>query len=141
MPQGKRRRAATLRWEKRGGGVGASKENLKSKTKSKAKSKAKMAAAAAAAANKMITPVGAVSCNNPYSFVVQVLGDLHINPRKMEDYNVGQEHVLRIVNNARDRLGLANGGDGGAASSSLVSCGMVIISLGDLGKSKNCNHM
>mmetsp|Transcript_15429 Transcript_15429/g.26057 ORF Transcript_15429/g.26057 Transcript_15429/m.26057 type:complete len:102 (-) Transcript_15429:1678-1983(-) len=26
---------------------------------------------------------------DPYSFIVPILGDLHIDPRKMEDYSIG----------------------------------------------------
>lgn len=56
-------------------------------------------------------------------FVVGVLGDLHIDPRKMEDYEIGRSHFLPILEEAKARHGNA-----------------AIVSLGDLGESKNCDH-
>mmetsp|Transcript_5592 Transcript_5592/g.9521 ORF Transcript_5592/g.9521 Transcript_5592/m.9521 type:complete len:581 (+) Transcript_5592:60-1802(+) len=56
-------------------------------------------------------------------YVVAVLGDLHIDPRKLEDYETGRSHFLPI-------LGEAKAGGKGAS----------IVSLGDLGESKNCGH-
>ncbi|KAL3800958.1 hypothetical protein ACHAW5_006691 [Stephanodiscus triporus] len=56
-------------------------------------------------------------------FVVGVLGDLHIDPRKMEDYAVGRAHFEAIFAQAKS--------DGK---------GVAIVSLGDLGESKNCGH-
>jgi hypothetical protein len=118
----------------------STKKTKKSKTKTKTKTAA-AAAAAAAAANETTVSVGAASRDDPYSFVVPVLGDLHIDPRKMEDYGVGREHVLRIVDDARAKFGLLDD-DGGDASSSSSSGGggVAVISLGDLGESKNCDH-
>lgn len=52
-------------------------------------------------------------------FLVGVVGDLHMDPRKMEDYLVGRDHWLRIFDEA--------------------SCqdNMALVSLGDLGESKS----
>jgi len=56
-------------------------------------------------------------------YVVAVLGDLHIDPRKMEDYGTGRSHFLPIFDEAKS--------DGKGVS---------VVSLGDLGESKNCDH-
>ena len=56
-------------------------------------------------------------------FVVGVLGDLHIDPRKMEDYETGRSHLIPILEEAKAKHGNA-----------------AIVSLGDLGESKNCDH-
>ena len=56
-------------------------------------------------------------------FVVGILGDLHIDPRKMEDYGVGRSHFEPIFLEAKS--------DGK---------GVALVSLGDLGESKNCGH-
>ena len=56
-------------------------------------------------------------------YVVGILGDLHIDPRKMEDYAIGKGHFESIFNQAKS--------DGK---------GVAIVSLGDLGESKNCGH-
>lgn len=56
-------------------------------------------------------------------FVVGVLGDLHIDPRKMDDYDIGRQHWDKIFGEAR------------AAGISTA-----LVSLGDLGESKNCDH-
>ena len=56
-------------------------------------------------------------------YVVGILGDLHIDPRKMEDYAIGKAHFESIFNQAKS--------DGK---------GVAIVSLGDLGESKNCGH-
>ena len=53
-------------------------------------------------------------------FTVAVLGDLHLDPRKMEDYGTGRGHVLPILEDAK------------AKGQSPVLC-----SLGDLGESKS----
>jgi len=58
-------------------------------------------------------------------FVVGVLGDLHIDPRKMEDYETGRAHWLPIVEEAKAKCGDTN---------------VAMVSLGDLGESKNCDH-
>ena len=57
------------------------------------------------------------------SFLVGILGDLHIDPRKMEDYEQGRDHWMPIF----DRANKAHGNT-------------ALVSLGDLGESKNCNH-
>lgn len=59
-----------------------------------------------------------------FDFLVGVLGDLHIDPRKMEDYEIGKQHWKRIFDEA-EANGVRN------------TC---LVSLGDLGESKNCDH-
>ena len=54
-------------------------------------------------------------------FLVGVLGDLHIDPRKMEDYERGRQHWKQIFDQAKAQ---------GIAATALVS-------LGDLGESKS----
>jgi len=56
-------------------------------------------------------------------FTVAVLGDLHIDPRKMEDYEIGRDQWMPILNEAKEKHGNA-----------------ALVSLGDLGESKNCDH-
>ena len=53
-------------------------------------------------------------------FLVAVLGDLHLDPRKMEDYQAGREHFKPILEDAKSR---------GVATA--------LVSLGDLGESKS----
>ena len=53
-------------------------------------------------------------------FLVAVLGDLHLDPRKMEDYQSGREHWKPILEDAKSR---------GVATA--------LVSLGDLGESKS----
>ena len=53
-------------------------------------------------------------------FTIAVLGDLHLDPRKMEDYQTGREHFLPILQDAKSR---------GVATA--------LVSLGDLGESKS----
>lgn len=55
-------------------------------------------------------------------FTVGVLGDLHMDPRKMEDYETGHGHWTRIFDEAKGEHG-----DGNVA----------VCSLGDLGESKS----
>ena len=50
-----------------------------------------------------------------------VLGDLHLDPRDMEDHYAGREHFLKNV--------LKNGEEENSA----------VVSLGDLGESKDCD--
>jgi Calcineurin-like phosphoesterase len=61
--------------------------------------------------------------NDPSSFLVGILGDLHIDPRKMDDYIIGRTHFQSIFDQARDAHG-----------------NVAVVSLGDLGESKNCDH-
>ena len=56
-------------------------------------------------------------------YVVGILGDLHIDPRKMEDYAVGKRHFESIFDMAKSE-----------------NKGVAMVSLGDLGESKNCGH-
>jgi hypothetical protein len=58
-----------------------------------------------------------------YEYLVGILGDLHIDPRKMEDYEEGRNHWLPIFEEAKNDHG-----------------NVALVSLGDLGESKNCNH-
>lgn len=53
-------------------------------------------------------------------FTVGVLGDLHIDPRKMEDYETGRNQWLPILDNAKNEHG-----------------NVAMVSLGDLGESKS----
>ena len=53
-------------------------------------------------------------------FCVAILGDLHLDPRKMEDYEVGRSHFRPILEDAQNR---------GVATA--------LVSLGDLGESKS----
>ena len=57
------------------------------------------------------------------SFAVGILGDLHIDPRKMEDYYTGRDHWMPIFKAAKKAHG-----------------NVALVSLGDLGESKNCDH-
>ena len=57
------------------------------------------------------------------SFLVGILGDLHIDPRKYEDYPVGRDHFVPIFDRAKE-----------------VHGNVALVSLGDLGESKNCDH-
>jgi len=52
-------------------------------------------------------------------FTVGVLGDLHMDPRDMKDYETGRQHWLSIFKAAKERHGNA-----------------ALVSLGDLGESK-----
>lgn len=61
---------------------------------------------------------------SPDEFVVGVLGDLHIDPRKFEDYEVGRAHWKNILEETR-----SSGNEN-----------LAVVSLGDLGESKNCDH-
>lgn len=61
--------------------------------------------------------------NDPTAFRVGILGDLHIDPRKMEDYEEGRSHWLPILDEAKSKHG-----------------NVALVSLGDLGESKNCDH-
>jgi len=56
-------------------------------------------------------------------FTVGILGDLHIDPRKMEDYETGREQWMPILEEAKSKHG-----------------NVAMVSLGDLGESKNCDH-
>jgi len=53
-------------------------------------------------------------------FAVAVLGDLHIDPRKMEDYEIGRNQWLPIINEEKAKHG-----------------NVAMCSLGDLGESKS----
>jgi hypothetical protein len=57
------------------------------------------------------------------SFLVGILGDLHMDPRKLEDYEQGRDHWLPIFDRAKQAHG-----------------NVAMVSLGDLGESKNCDH-
>ena len=53
-------------------------------------------------------------------FTVAILGDLHIDPRTMEDYETGREHWLKILEEDKAKHG-----------------NVALVSLGDLGESKS----
>ena len=57
------------------------------------------------------------------SFLVGILGDLHMDPRKYEDYEQGRDHWVPIFQRARNAHG-----------------NVALVSLGDLGESKYCDH-
>eukprot|EP00587_Corethron_hystrix_P002672 CAMPEP_0113312616 /NCGR_PEP_ID=MMETSP0010_2-20120614/9382_1 /TAXON_ID=216773 ORGANISM="Corethron hystrix, Strain 308" /NCGR_SAMPLE_ID=MMETSP0010_2 /ASSEMBLY_ACC=CAM_ASM_000155 /LENGTH=589 /DNA_ID=CAMNT_0000168491 /DNA_START=221 /DNA_END=1990 /DNA_ORIENTATION=- /assembly_acc=CAM_ASM_000155 len=61
--------------------------------------------------------------SDPSSFCLGIFGDLHIDPRNMQDYESGRNDWLPILNEARSSHG-----------------NVAIVSLGDLGESKNCDH-
>ena len=61
--------------------------------------------------------------NDPSAFCVGILGDLHIDPRKMEDYEEGRAQFKPIFDQAKSAHG-----------------NVALVSLGDLGESKNCEH-
>ena len=61
--------------------------------------------------------------NDPSAFCVGILGDLHIDPRKMDDYEVGRSQFRPIFDQAKSAHG-----------------NVALVSLGDLGESKNCDH-
>jgi len=56
------------------------------------------------------------------AFCVGVLGDLHIDPRHMEDYEVGRDHWTSILKEESEKKSNGN---------------VAIVSLGDLGESKS----
>ena len=53
-------------------------------------------------------------------FTVGVLGDLHMDPRKMEDYEIGHSQMVPIFEEAKSKHG-----------------NVALVSLGDLGESKS----
>jgi len=55
-----------------------------------------------------------------HDFCVAILGDLHLDPRKMEDYYTGRDHIRPIIQDAQER-----------------GVGVGLVSLGDLGESKS----
>ena len=61
--------------------------------------------------------------DDPSSFAVGVLGDLHIDPRKLDDYTVGRQQWLQVLEKERKRTD-----------------NVAMVSLGDLGESKYCDH-
>jgi len=61
--------------------------------------------------------------DDPTAFRVGILGDLHIDPRKMDDYEEGKSHILPILEEGMNKHG-----------------NVAVVSLGDLGESKNCDH-
>ena len=63
----------------------------------------------------------AMRMGSPDEFVVGVLGDLHMDPRKMEDYEMGRGHWLPILEEGKAQCGDSN---------------VALVSLGDLGESK-----
>ena len=79
------------------------------------------AAFAPGASNRAAARTSLRAGNDEY--VVAIVGDLHIDPRKMEDYGVGRSHFQPIFEQAKS--------DGKGVS---------LVSLGDLGESKNCEH-
>lgn len=62
---------------------------------------------------------------DPTSFAVSILGDLHIDPRKMDEYAEGRAQWIKVLDAAKDMVGEEH---------------VALVSLGDLGESKNCDH-
>ena len=60
-----------------------------------------------------------------YKYAVGILGDLHIDPRKMEDYETGRQHWISVFQETKEQVGEDH---------------VALVSLGDLGESKNCDH-
>jgi hypothetical protein len=69
-------------------------------------------------------PQAASSClfGTPDEFCVGILGDLHIDPRVMEDYETGRSQWVNILGEAKQNVGDDN---------------VALVSLGDLGESKS----
>jgi hypothetical protein len=111
--------------------LGASSKKSSSKSKGK-----KTTTSMTPVEDDAVACVGDVTSSDPYSFVVPILGDLHIDPRKMEDYVSGREHVLAIIDDAKSKL--ANGDD--ETTTTFGGGNIAVVSLGDLGESKNCDH-
>lgn len=61
--------------------------------------------------------------SDPTAFSVAILGDLHIDPRKMEDYEIGRKQWKKVIKEEKKKHG-----------------NVALVSLGDLGESKNCDH-
>jgi hypothetical protein len=61
--------------------------------------------------------------DDPTAFRVGILGDLHIDPRKLGEYEEGRSHWLPILQEAKNKHG-----------------NVALVSLGDVGESKNCDH-
>ena len=72
------------------------------------------------ASNVASASSSSASTGSSDEFVVGILGDLHIDPRKMEDYGVGRSHFLPIFDEAKAKHG-----------------NVALVSLGDLGESKS----
>ena len=69
------------------------------------------------------TRLGGPQEEDDSSFSVGILGDLHIDPRKLEDYTSGRNQWLQVLNEERKRTD-----------------NLAVVSLGDLGESKYCDH-
>ena len=78
------------------------------------------AVASAWVANPLVGRGQATALKAADEFCVGVLGDLHIDPRKMEDYETGRSQWVPILEGAKQ-------GHGNVA----------LVSLGDLGESKS----
>jgi len=79
------------------------------------------AVASAWVANPMSSFRGTTTALNAADeFCVGVLGDLHIDPRKMEDYETGRSHWVPILEDSKNAHG-----------------NVALVSLGDLGESKS----
>lgn len=70
--------------------------------------------------SRTTTPTSTTSLNLSDEFTVAVLGDLHMDPRKMTDYEVGRSQFLPILEEAKAKHG-----------------NVALCSLGDLGESKS----
>ena len=86
----------------------------------RARSPALSSRARTGALPRLGSQLGGRSLFMAYDFSVGVLGDLHLDPRKMEDYETGKKQWMPIVNSAKAAHG-----------------NVAMVSLGDLGESKS----
>ncbi|KAL7539758.1 hypothetical protein ACHAXR_009577 [Thalassiosira sp. AJA248-18] len=79
--------------------------------------------------NKMPSPLSlhAIKSSDDHEYIVAIIGDLHIDPRKMNDYYIGRSHFEPIFKEAKNKADVNNKG-------------FAVVSLGDLGMNKYCNH-
>jgi hypothetical protein len=86
----------------------------------RARSPALSSRARTGALPRLDSQLGGRSLFMAYDFSVGVLGDLHLDPRKMEDYETGKKQWMPILNSAK-----------------AVHGNVAMVSLGDLGESKS----
>jgi len=82
----------------------------------RARSAGRMAAKMQASPSPMAQNVMDFSKDDPYAFTACILGDLHIDPRYMEDYYSGREHFEKIIEEDKAKgipVGVCSLGDPG----------------------------
>jgi hypothetical protein len=108
-------------------GDAKSKMNGDAKAKSKAKSEAEVNRAKLTSSEEWLDAAVKSTLEkggfDKSSFLVGILGDLHIDPRKMNEYEEGHDHWVPIFQRAKEAHG-----------------NVALVSLGDLGESKNCGQ-